>query len=108
MIERKSETLIQCIKMGHNNLINFIVNNLAKSRFKVYSDLPGWEEPGGGTIPSPPFTPLTTLHSFMRTDMKKSSFLSNLNSLAWYGSYQIWLTREDKEFAIPPFLIPHL
>ena len=164
----------------HNNLINFIVNNLDKSRFKVYSDLPGWEAPGGGTIPSQlcvtnlkpdivivdevkkilhiyeltvpltmnidqrhnektqkytPFltditnytctlncfevsstgyiTPenkstLTTLHSFMRKDMKKSSFLSNLNSLAWYGSYQLWLTREDKEFAIPPFLIPHL
>ena len=37
---------------------------------------------------------LTTLHSFLRKDMKKSVFLSNLNSLAWYGSYQLWLTRE--------------
>ena len=36
----------------HNNLVNFSVNNLDKSRFKVYSDLPGWEAPGGGTIPS--------------------------------------------------------
>ena len=51
---------------------------------------------------------LTTLHSFLRKDMKKSTFLSNLNSLAWYSSYQVWLTREEKEFAIPPFLIPHL
>ena len=51
---------------------------------------------------------LTTLHSFMRKDMKKSTFLSNLNSLAWYGSYQLWLTGEEKEFAIPPFLIAHL
>ena len=51
---------------------------------------------------------LTTLHSFMRKDMKKSTFFNNLNSLAWYGSYQLWLTREDKEFAAPPFLIPHL
>ena len=164
----------------HNNLINFIVNNLDKSRFQVYSDLPGWEAPGGGTIPSQlcvtrlkpdivivdeikkklhiyeltvpltmnidqrnsektqKYTPfltditnytctlncfevsstgyisprnkstLTTLHSFLRKDMKKSTFLSNLNSLAWYGSYQLWLTRDDKEFAIPPFLIPHL
>ena len=49
---------------------------------------------------------LTTLHSFLRKAMKKSVFLSNLNSLAWYGSYQLWLTREDKEFADPPFLIP--
>ena len=51
---------------------------------------------------------LTTLHTFLRKDMKKSVFLSNLNSLAWYGSYQLWLTREDKEFADPPFLIPHI
>ena len=51
---------------------------------------------------------LTTLHSFLGKDMKKSVFLSNLNSLAWYGSYQLWLTREDKEFADPPFLIPHI
>ena len=34
----------------HNNLINFIVDNVDK-RYKVYSDLPGWEAPGGGTIP---------------------------------------------------------
>ena len=43
-----------------------------------------------------------------RKDMKNSTFFSNINSLTWYGSYQLWLTREDKEFAIPPFLIPHL
>ena len=160
------------------------MTNVDKSKFKVYSDLPGWEAPGGGTIPSQlcvtrlkpdivivdevkkilhifeltvpltvnidqrhsektqKYTPfltditnytctlncfevsstgyinprkkltlsesLTTLHSFLRKDMKKSTFLSNLNSLTWYGSYQLWLTREDKEFAIPPFLIPHL
>ena len=35
----------------HNNLINFIVTN-AESNFKVYSDLPGWEATGGGTIPA--------------------------------------------------------
>ena len=164
----------------HNNLINFIVTNVDKSKFKVYSDLPGWEAPCGGTIPSElcvtrlkpdivivdeikkklhifeltvplttnidqrnsektqKYTPfltditnyactvncfevsstgyinarnkstLTTLHSFLGKDMKKSVFLSNLNSLAWYGSYQLWLTREDKEFADPPFLIPHI
>ena len=36
----------------HNNLVNFIVTNVDKSKFKVNSDLPGWEAPGGGTIPS--------------------------------------------------------
>ena len=51
---------------------------------------------------------LTTLHSFMKPEIKKSTFLSNLNSLAWYGSYKIWLTRDDPSFADPPFLAPHI
>ena len=51
---------------------------------------------------------LLTLHKFMKQDIKKSTFLSNLNSLAWYGSYKSWLTRDDPTFADPPFLIPHL
>ena len=46
---------------------------------------------------------LSTLHSFMRKDLKKSTFLSNLNALAWYGSYKIWLTREEPNFVDPPF-----
>ena len=164
----------------HNNIINYIVTNVDSSKFKVYSDLPGWEAPGGGSIPSElcltrlkpdivivdekkktlhiyeltlpltmnidqrhtekiqKYTPfltditnhsctvncfevsstgyinprnkatLTTLASFLKKDIKKSSFLANINSLAWYGSYQLWLTREDKEFVAPPFLIPHL
>ena len=163
----------------HNNLVNFIVTNV-DSQFKVYSDLPGFEAPGGGTIPpaicvtnlkpdivivdeqtktlhiyeltmpsmtniearhtektnkySHFLTDITTyktslncfevtstgfvssrnvktlhqLHKLMRKDMKKSVFMNNLNSLAWYGSYQIWLTRNDPVFTIPAFLIPHL
>jgi hypothetical protein len=163
----------------HNNLINFIVTNVDPV-FKVYSDLPGWEATGGGTIPvelcmtnlkpdiviidpakkklhifeltvplttnidqrhsekSRKYAPfvtditdhdctvncfevsstgfiskrnnstLSTLHSFMNKDMKKSKFLSNLNALAWYGSYKIWLTRDDPNFADPPFLISHI
>ena len=163
----------------HNNLINFIVNNVDK-KFQVYSDLPGWEAPEGGTNPhalcvtnllpdivivdkhmktvhiyeltvplsvnidirnrekSNKYAPfitdmtgytctvnafevsstgyinsrnkstLTTLHKLMRKDLKKSVFLSNLNSLAWYGSYSLWLSREQQEYPTPPFLIPHL
>ena len=34
----------------HNNLVNYIVTNVDK-KFTVYSDLPGMEAPGGGTIP---------------------------------------------------------
>ena len=164
----------------HNNLISFIVNNVDRQRFKVFSDLPGWEATGGGTIPAdlcitnlkpdiviidnskkilhiyeltvplatnidqrnaektqkyaPFITDITgyactvncfevsstgfiskrnkstlfTLQKFMKQDMKRSTFLSNLNSLAWYGSYKIWLTRDDPTFADPPFLIPHI
>ena len=44
----------------------------------------------------------------MREDLKKSAFMNNLNSLAWYGSYPIWLTRNDPVFTIPSFLISHL
>ena len=163
----------------HNNLVNFIVNSVDK-KFQVYSDLPGWETTGGGTIPpalcvtnkkpdiviidshkkklhifelTVPLTvnidqrnreksqkyatfatditgydctvncfevssqgfinkrnkaTLTTLHSFMRRDIKKSTFLQNLHALAWYGSYQVWLSREDPEFPDPPFLLPHI
>ena len=163
----------------HNNLVNFIVNNVDK-RLQVFSDLPGMEAPGGGTIPpalcvtrlkpdivivdsytktlhiyeltvplsrnidirhkektekyTPFFTDITgykttlncfevsstgyisksnhdtlgRLHKLMRKDMKKSVFKTNLNSLAWYGSYQIWLSREDTNFNAPPYLIPHI
>ena len=45
---------------------------------------------------------LRLLHKLMRKDLKKSVFMNNLNSLAWYGSYQIWLTRNDPVFTIPP------
>ena len=34
----------------HNNLVNYIVTNV-DSKFTVFSDLPGMEAPGGGTIP---------------------------------------------------------
>ena len=51
---------------------------------------------------------LGRLHKLMRKDMKKSVFKTNLNSLAWYGSYQIWLSREDTNFTAPPYLIPHI
>ena len=163
----------------HNNIINFIVTNVDKS-FKVYSDIPGWEAPGGGTIPAElcvtnlkpdiviidsakkklhifeltvplttnidqrnseksrkyaPFitditgfdctvncfevsatgfiskrnkATLSTLHSFMSKEIKKSTFMSNLNSLAWYGSYKIWLTRDEPIFSDPPFLIANI
>ena len=51
---------------------------------------------------------LHTLHSFMRKDLKRSVFMQNLYSLAWYGSYQVWVSREEPEFTPPPFLIPHI
>ena len=44
----------------------------------------------------------------MRKGLKKSDFLSNLNSLAWYGSYSLWLSREVQEYPLPPYIIPHI
>jgi hypothetical protein len=44
---------------------------------------------------------LTALHKFMRKDLKKSDFLSNLNSLVWYSSYSLWLSRETQEYPLP-------
>ena len=52
---------------------------------------------------------LQTLHkTFISKGISKSTFMKNINALAWYGSYQIWKIREDPKFAVPPFLIPHL
>ena len=106
----------------HNNLINYIANSV-DPKFKMFSDLQGCETAGGGTIPADLCvtnlkptgfiskrnkSTLTSLHKLMKQDIKKSTFLSNLNSLAWYGSYKIWLTREDPTFTEPPFLVPHI
>ena len=44
----------------------------------------------------------------MNKDIKKSSFLKNLHALVWYGSYKLWLSREDAEFPDPPFILPHI
>ena len=35
----------------HNNIVNFIVNSVDKSRFTVYSDLPGHQASNGGSLP---------------------------------------------------------
>jgi hypothetical protein len=163
----------------HNNLVHYIASNVDKN-YTVFSDLPGMEAPGGGTIPpalcvtrmkpdivildkhmkalhifelTMPLTrniearhtektdkyssflrditeytcsvncfevsstgyvnqrnhkTLNMLHKFMTKDLKKSVFLKNLNALAWYGSYQVWLSREDPNFVSPSYLIPHL
>ena len=51
---------------------------------------------------------LGRLHKFTRIDLKKTVFKNNLNALSWYGSYQIWLSRETPEFTAPPYHIPHI
>lgn len=35
----------------HNNIVNYIVSNIDTDKFTVFSDIPGFEAPGGGTIP---------------------------------------------------------
>ena len=162
-----------------NNLVNYIVTNVDK-KFTVYSDVPGMEALGGGTIPpalcvtknKPDFVimdnhmkalhifeltmplsrnndarhkektdnyapflrdiagyscslncfevtstgyvrthiqkTLSILHKFLNNDLKRSVFLNNLNSLAWYGSYQVWFSSQDPNFASTSYIIPDL
>ena len=35
----------------HNNIINYIVSNLDKTKYSVYSDIPGYTTAAGGSIP---------------------------------------------------------
>ena len=35
----------------HNNIVNYILENIDTEKFTVFSDIPGFEAPGGGTIP---------------------------------------------------------
>ena len=46
----------------HNNIINYIVTSLDSSKFQIFSDLPGFQVAGGGSIP-PEFTSLYSLVS---------------------------------------------
>ena len=43
----------------HNNIINYIVNSVDENKFKVYSDLPGYQTSNGGSLP--PSMMVTTL-----------------------------------------------
>ena len=35
----------------HNNIINYIVTSIDSSKFQIFSDLPGFQVAGGGSIP---------------------------------------------------------
>ena len=67
-----------------------------------------FEVPSTGFINTRNKVTLHNLHKLMRKELKRSDFMNNLNSLAWYGSYYIWLSREDPTFTSPSYLIPHL
>ncbi len=36
----------------HNGIVNYIISKIDKKAFKVYSDLPGYTTPAGGSIPA--------------------------------------------------------
>ena len=38
---------------------------------------------------------LLELHNLLRKGLKKTTCFDNLNSLAWYGSQKVWMTRGD-------------
>jgi hypothetical protein len=49
-------------------------------------------------------TSLATLHKYMNTSVKLSTFKKNISALAVYASYHIWLCRSDAAFTMPPYL----
>ena len=160
----------------HNCLINYCVSQVNTDKYTVYSDIPGHEAPGGGTIP-PQFcvTPLLPdivlvekitnrihifelscpgeslidvrniqkgnkyahflidipnckvtafevsskgyisprnhssiklLHQYMKPDMKLNVLKRNLSMLSVVASHQIFISRNDPTFVIPPYLLP--
>ena len=50
---------------------------------------------------------LNSLHRFLKPSLKRSTFKENVSALTVYGSYQIWLSRAEAVFVVPPFLVPH-
>ena len=161
-------------------MVNYIATNINTEKYTVYSDIPGMEAPGGGTLPpnicitnlkpdivivdeeakevhiyelTCPSGPaniekrhlektqkystfltdctgynsfvvcfevsskgflttrnhshLNSLHRFLKPSLKRSTFKENVSALTVYGSYQIWLSRAEAVFVVPPFLVPH-
>ena len=35
----------------HNNIVNYVVNSLDETRYTIFSDIPGHEASGGGSVP---------------------------------------------------------
>ena len=51
---------------------------------------------------------LNTLHKFVKPNITKSQFKSNISALCLTASYHIFLCKDEPTFLEPPYLIPPL
>ena len=51
---------------------------------------------------------LNTLHKFVKQNITKSQFKSNISALCLTASYHIFLCKDEPTFLEPPFLLPPL
>ena len=51
---------------------------------------------------------LTTLHKFVKPNITKSQFKSNISALSLTASYHIFLCKDEPTFLEPPYLLPPL
>ena len=51
---------------------------------------------------------LNTLHKFVKPNITKSQFKSNISALSLTASYHIFLCKDEPTFLEPPYLLPPL
>ena len=108
----------------HDNIVNVIATSVS-NKFEVFSDLPDMGATGGGTIPpalclTKLKTDIVILDKFMKSmhifelmmpltmNIKQSHKEITLKYAPFITDITGYTYREDPEFAVPPFLVPHL
>ena len=51
---------------------------------------------------------LNALHKFVKSDITRSQFKSNISALCLTASYHIFLCKDEPVFQEPPYLLPPL
>ena len=51
---------------------------------------------------------LNELHNFVKNDISRSQFKSNISALCLTASYHIFLCKDEPVFQDPPYLLPPL
>ena len=59
-----------------------------------------------GFLSSRNHTTLSTLHKFIKPNIKSSQFKKNISALSLTASHQLFICRNDPTFLAPPYLLP--